>query len=89
MAIKDMTNSSERHLWYDHELTKELRKEVAERAKDITQDWQDGRCLDPAQNLASVTAYQLLTNILEFMDGLKKEPKEEEVEEEEVDLNVH
>ena len=89
MAIEIMTDATERHMWYDHPLTKELRVELDERIEEILSTWKQGGFVVPHSpetsnnlNMAGLSNYQILESVKVFMKDLSLEVREEEVDNE-------
>ncbi len=87
MAIEILTDASERHSWYDHPLTQELRAEIEERLEEIMDTWKRGEYVvahspevSHTMNLTGLSNYQMLDNIKGYMKDLSKEVREEEVD---------
>jgi len=87
MAIEILTDASERHSWYDHPLTQELRAEIEERLEEIMDTWKRGGYVvahspevSHTMNMAGLSNYQILDSIKGYMKDLSKEVREEEVD---------
>ena len=87
MAIEIMTDATERHIWYDHPLTKELRAELEERIEEILNTWKQGGYVVPHSpevsnnlNMTGLSNYQILESVKVFMKDLSLDVREEEVD---------
>jgi len=89
MAIEILTDASERHAWYDHPLTRELRDDIEDKINEILAAWKDGGYVVPqsveashSMNLAALSNYQILDSMKTYMKELSLEVREEEVNDE-------
>ena len=89
MAIEILTDASERHSWYEHPLTRELRNDIEEKIEEIMTAWMNGGYVIPtsveashSMNLAALSNYQILESMRSYMKELSIEEKEEEVDDE-------
>lgn len=89
MSIEMLTDASERHSWYEHPLTLELRKEIEERVEEILDTWKIGGYVAPhspeisnSMNLTGLSNYQILQSMQDYIKDLSLDVKDEEVDNE-------
>lgn len=85
MPIQNMTDASERQIWYNHPLTVELREELQEAVDQILEAWKMGSYvaehsaeLSHTANLTALANFQVLQQTLETIKALSEKSDEEE-----------